>query len=132
MPALNIQEPSSDTQTNKLVPFALGFRPFFLLAGIAAVALMTQWLFVYTGISSSGSYYSSTGWHGHEMVFAYAAAVIAGFLLTAARNWTGLQTITGTPLALLAAIWLAGRFLPCHPYVHSISSSAKCSRSSVW
>ncbi|MCK5640272.1 MAG: NnrS family protein [Gammaproteobacteria bacterium] len=107
-----MQEPSVNNPNKKLVPFALGFRPFFLLAGIAAVALMTQWLFVYSGISNAGNYYSSIGWHGHEMVFAYAAAVVAGFLLTAARNWTGIQTITGAPLALLAAIWLAGRLLP--------------------
>lgn len=112
MQPLNIQEPSGNTPDNKLVPFALGFRPFFFLAGVAAVVLMVQWLLVYSGITGIGNYYSTMGWHGHEMVFAYAAAVVAGFLLTAARNWTGIQTITGKPLALLAAIWLAGRLLP--------------------
>lgn len=112
MQPLNIQEPSGNTPDNKLVPFALGFRPFFFLAGVAAVVLMVQWLLVYSGITGIGNYYSTMGWHGHEMVFGYAAAVVAGFLLTAARNWTGIQTITGKPLALLAAIWLAGRLLP--------------------
>jgi uncharacterized protein involved in response to NO len=35
--------------------------------------------------------------------------VIAGFLLTAVPNWTGRLPICGLPLAVLAALWLAGR-----------------------
>jgi len=46
------------------------------------------------------------------MLFGYAAAVVAGFLLTAVRNWTGINTPNGTPLALLALLWLLGRLLP--------------------
>jgi len=43
------------------------------------------------------------------MIFGYAAAVITGFLLTAAFNWTNLPTATGGGLALLVLLWLAGR-----------------------
>ena len=46
------------------------------------------------------------------MVFAFAGAVIAGFLLTAVGNWTGRRTLDGWPLAALALVWLAGRVLP--------------------
>jgi uncharacterized protein involved in response to NO len=46
------------------------------------------------------------------MLFGYAVAVIAGFLLTAVRNWTGMPTWTGTRLGLLAAVWLSGRLAP--------------------
>lgn len=46
------------------------------------------------------------------MLFGYTAAVIAGFLLTAARNWSGIDTITGTPLAMIATLWLLARILP--------------------
>ncbi len=89
---------------------ALGFRPFFLLAGIAAVALIALWMFAWMGrLPVAGAYYGSVGWHSHEMLFGYAGAVIAGFLLTAVRNWTGIDTPTGTPLAALALLWLAGR-----------------------
>ena len=35
----------------------------------------------------------------------------AGFLLTAARNWTGMATNTGGRLAALAGLWIAGRVL---------------------
>src|SRR5690606_36926314 len=45
----------------------------------------------------------------HEMLFGYLGAVIAGFILTAIPNWTGRLPLSGTPLALLALLWLAGR-----------------------
>jgi len=92
----------------------LGFRPFFLLAGVAAVALMAAWLWLYqfarplppaTGLADMV-------WHAHEMIYGYAAAVIAGFLLTAVRNWTGVQTLHRGPLLLLALLWLAARLMP--------------------
>jgi uncharacterized protein involved in response to NO len=43
------------------------------------------------------------------MLFGFAVAVIAGFLLTAAQNWTGIRTPSGRPLAALFLLWLAGR-----------------------
>jgi uncharacterized protein involved in response to NO len=48
-------------------------------------------------------------WHAHEMLFGFAAAPIAGFLLTAGKAWTGLQTPRGAWLGALAAVWLAAR-----------------------
>ena len=92
--------------------FSLGFRPFFLLAGIAAVVLMAIWLLGYTKRDPLLTYYGSSGWHAHEMLFGYVVAVIAGFLLTAVRNWTGSVPLQGTPLAALSSLWLAGRILP--------------------
>lgn len=89
--------------------FALGFRPFFLLAALFAAAAVPLWLMVYRGILDPVSHLPPTVWHGHEMVFGFAAAVIAGFLLTAASNWTGRKTATGWGLAGLAGLWLAGR-----------------------
>src|SRR5574340_1090842 len=90
------------------VPFALGFRPFFLAAGIYAVLLMGLWLAVLHGIIAPGELPPPV-WHGHEMLFGFAVAVIAGFLLTAAQNWTGIPTPSGAPLAALFLLWLAGR-----------------------
>jgi uncharacterized protein involved in response to NO len=48
-------------------------------------------------------------------LYGYASAVIAGFLLTAVRNWTGLPTLAGTPLAALAGLWLLARVLSLGP-----------------
>ena len=61
---------------------ALGFRPFFLLAGLAVI-LMATWVVAFVGGIAFSSYYGQIGWHSHEMIFGYAVAVIAGFLLTA-------------------------------------------------
>ena len=102
--------PSRRVAPQRSAILALGFRPFFLLAGLAAVVLVALWMLVWMGrLPAAGAYYGTVGWHGHEMLFGYAAAVIAGFLLTAVRNWTGIDTPSGMPLAALALLWLAGR-----------------------
>ena len=51
------------------------------------------------------------------MVFGYASAVIAGFLLTAAANWSGRETLTGPPLLALAGLWGAARIALVMPGV---------------
>ncbi len=92
--------------------FALGFRPFFSAAGISAVLLLAIWLGIWSGALGISSYYGLIPWHSHEMLFGYAVAIIAGFLLTAVRNWTGVNTPNGKPLVMLTLLWLAGRLLP--------------------
>ena len=90
---------------------ALGFRPFYLLAGIFAAIALPVWMAVFFGYIQLPGYLSGLDWHSHEMIFGFAPAVIAGFLLTAVRNWTGLPTASGAALAGLAGLWLAGRVL---------------------
>jgi uncharacterized protein involved in response to NO len=67
---------------------ALGFRPFFFLAGFSAVILMATWVPAFLGGIAFSTYYGQIDWHSHEMIFGYTIAVVAGFLLTAVRNWT--------------------------------------------
>lgn len=43
------------------------------------------------------------------MLFGFAGAAIAGFLLTAAPTWTGTRAVSGLPLIGLVSLWLAGR-----------------------
>lgn len=50
-------------------------------------------------------------WHAHEMIYGFAIAVIAGFLLTAVKNWTGVQTLHGTSLIALFTLWAIPRVL---------------------
>lgn len=108
-----LQTPSAPPpKASGWTPFALGFRPFFLLAALAAVILMALWPPMWRGQIGLPAHYDAITWHSHEMLFGYAAAVISGFLLTAVRNWTGVDTWTGPRLALLALVWLAGRLLP--------------------
>ncbi len=106
---------SSIGSKNSFVVFTLGFRPFFLAAGVFAVLLMVVFV---SGLISGVwhyNYFPLFLWHAHEMIFGYAAAVVAGFLLTAVRNWTGMDTATGNGLLLLLLIWLAGRFTSAVP-----------------
>ncbi len=90
----------------------LGFRPFFLGASTFSVIAMSLWIFLFRdghlGVWAQTAVDPVT-WHAHEMVFGYALAVIAGFLLTAVRNWTGLPTPTGGALAALVACWACAR-----------------------
>lgn len=89
-------------------PFDAGFRLFFLLAPLAAIGVMVR-----TGMILAGSGEMPAGnpfaWHGHEMLFGYVAAAMAGFVLTAAPNWTGTEPVRGLPLVALAALWLLAR-----------------------
>jgi uncharacterized protein involved in response to NO len=102
-------------KSTRFVLLALGFRPFFLLAALAAIALILAWVLLWHRGFTPDAYYGRVGWHSHEMLFGYATAVVAGFLLTAVRNWTGIDTPTGAPLAALALVWMAGRVLPWWP-----------------
>lgn len=88
--------------------WALGFRPFYLLAAAFAAVGIPLWLARYFD-QLPGLANITVNWHMHEMVFGFAIAVIIGFLFTAARNWTGLWTPRRGHLALLAGVWLAGR-----------------------
>ncbi len=92
---------------------ALGFRPFFSVAGLAAVILLGIWLVAWSGQLSLPAYYGFIGWHSHEMLFGYTPAIIAGFLLTAVRNWTGITPPIGRPLAGLVALCWRVASPPC-------------------
>ena len=88
---------------------SFGFRPLFLGASIWAAAAMALWLAMLSGAVAAPGAFDPVSWHVHEMLFGYAPAVVAGFLLTAVPNWTGRLPITGAPLAALALTWAAGR-----------------------
>lgn len=108
---MKIYEPNNQ-YTPTFALFALGFRPFFFLAAFFAPVLIVLWLMQLSGLISLSSYYFPIGWHAHEMLFGYTVAVIAGFLLTAAGNWTGMKVINGWRLALLMFVFLLSRFSP--------------------
>jgi uncharacterized protein involved in response to NO len=95
--------------------FSYGFRPFFLGASAYAVLVMAVWLLWLITPAAGGSQQwlpvagSPYAWHAHEMVFGFAVASVAGFLLTAVPNWTGTLPLSGAPLVLLFSVWIAGR-----------------------
>lgn len=88
----------------------LGFRPLFLGAGVFALLAVPLWLAALSG--GLGGWQPAGGWlawHRHELLFGFALAIIAGFLLSAVQTWTGQPGLQGRPLALLAGLWLAAR-----------------------
>jgi uncharacterized protein involved in response to NO len=105
---LDIEQPARQTGAAIL---NLGFRPFFAGAAIFSLLSMLAWMGLYTLGGSWQPAMTGLIWHSHEMVFGYGMAVIAGFLLTAVRNWTGVQTLHGIPLLLLFLLWLTARIL---------------------
>lgn len=89
--------------------YSHGFRSFFMFAGIWGAMAMSVWVVLLAMGIPIPSRMAGVDWHMHEMVFGYAPAVIAGFLLTAVPNWTGRLPILGWPNALLSGLWVLGR-----------------------
>src|SRR5579875_1179826 len=88
-----------------------GFRPFFLGARLAAAMLIPWWAASYAFEVPLGTGWPPTLWHGHEMLFGFIGAAIAGFLLTAVPSWTGARGFAGWPLGLAAGLWLLARIV---------------------
>lgn len=98
-------------QALAIVPlFRLAFRPFFLLGSLFAVSAILLWVIFLTGDfvdwQPAGGWLA---WHRHELVFGFATAIIAGFLLTAVQAWTGFPGLSGRPLIVLTLVWLTAR-----------------------
>lgn len=95
--------------------FGEGFRIFFLAAGLYAVFTLIVWE-GWLGVHALGGMVSLTPfapaphvWHAHEMIFGFAGAALGGFFLTAVPNWTGAPAARHMFIALVSALWLAGR-----------------------
>lgn len=88
----------------------LAFRPFFLAGSVFAMLAIPLWIAAWTGLWPG---FQPTGgwlaWHRHEMLFGFAMAIVAGFLLTAGQTWTGQPGVSGNRLMVLAGVWLAAR-----------------------
>lgn len=96
-----------------------GFRPFFLLGAAYGPLVLLGWLPVWLGWAQPAAAAQPQAlWHGHELIYGFAAAFICGFVLTALPSWAGTPEVTGAPLGALALIWLAGRAAAwCYPWV---------------
>lgn len=75
-------------------------RLFFPAATLFALGAVPLWAVEYAGLAPQVRSGGSGLWHGHEMVFGYAFAVVAGYLLT---------KISRPALVAVFALWLLGR-----------------------
>ncbi len=99
-------------ENNQFALFNIGFRPFFLGAGVFAIVSIVWWMSIYSANNVvTMTNISLSQWHAHEMLYGYGMAVVAGFLLTAVKNWTGIQTLNGRPLWGLFGLWCVARVL---------------------
>lgn len=88
----------------------LGFRVFFSGGAIFAIIVMVLWGLVFMGktpIHAEKIY--PFYWHAHEMLYGYTMAIIAGFLLTAVKTWTGIMMPYGYRLGMIFGSWLIAR-----------------------
>ncbi len=116
-PLIHISSPANAPATPPgFALWNLGFRPFYLLATVFGTFSVLLWAAQYSGYLPATTLLGPI-WHGHEMLFGYTTAVIAGFLLTAVRAWTNQPTPSGMPLMALAALWVCGRVLMLTPFV---------------
>lgn len=94
-----------------LKPFlSIGFRPFFTLMAALAVITIGQWV-VYFNYNWPVLFVRGNPvlWHSHEMLFGFACAAIAAFLLTASANWVQQPPKQGAILVALSGAWILGR-----------------------
>lgn len=94
-----------------ITPFLrLGFRPFFLLGALLAALAVPLWIMAlnghFVGWQPTGGWLA---WHRHELLFGFAGAIVAGFLLTAVQTWTGVPGLSGKWLLGLVLVWLLAR-----------------------
>jgi uncharacterized protein involved in response to NO len=87
--------------------WASPFRPFYLLGALYAPIVITGGAGALLGTVHLPT--TPQLWHGHEMLFGFALAIVVGTVLTALPSWAGTPELRGHRLATLAALWLLGR-----------------------
>lgn len=100
--------PQPQTARSPAALWSSPFRPFFLLALGYGPLLIAAWLASLHGLWPPTALPAGL-WHGHEMIFGFAMAVIVGIALTALPGWAGTPEIHGNRLVVLVILWLAGR-----------------------
>ncbi len=90
--------------------FLCGFRPFFLATAAYAVLLLAAWSAMLSGAMPAPDVPGGVVvWHAHELIYGYAMASVAGFLLTAVPEFTGCAIVDRRRLLGLFLLWIAGR-----------------------
>lgn len=118
---MNIQN-ASKRPTSPHPILNLGFRVFFVGAGLFAILTMLLWTVLLKGIAPYKGELNMFYWHAHEMIFGYALAVVAGFLLTAVKTWTNQPMPYGYHLGAIFGVWAVSRFVWLG--LHAVPSSA--------
>ncbi|MEG3619188.1 NnrS family protein [Magnetovibrio sp. PR-2] len=108
---IQIEDPFAEPPkpAGRFALFNYGFRPFFLLAGVFGALSVPVWVGLFAGHLDYPLHAPPSVWHGHEMIFGFTTAALAGFFLTVVPNWTKVKAQKGLILMVLSALWLVGR-----------------------
>ncbi len=117
---LNVANSKQTSSMSLVAFFEFAFRPFFLFGSLFSIFGLIIWNTVLQGDININVYGGALWWHIHEMLFAFVAAIIIGFLLTAVQNWTGIRSVHGGKLMVLFAIWLLARIAFWLPNIFSV------------
>ena len=84
----------------------LAFRPLYL-AGVGwALVAIALWVFAPGWLNGP---LAGLAWHAHEMLWGFIATIALAFLMTAGTSWTGVDVLSGRPLALVCSLWVIAR-----------------------
>lgn len=90
--------------------FLCGFRPFYLATATYGLLLLAAWSAMLAGVLPMPAVPGgAVAWHVHELLYGFAMASVAGFLLTAVPEFTGCAIVDRRRLLYLSLLWLAGR-----------------------
>jgi len=105
--------------------FECGFRPFFLLTAASAVVALALWAaFFAVGLPLPATPGGPVVWHAHAMLYGFAMASVAGFVLTAIPEFTTTRAIDREPVFALLVLWLAGRLAFAAPSIPGAAIAA--------
>lgn len=106
---INITDKSVEEKIPPLL--RLGFRPFFLLGSIYAIIAVVIWVWAFQTGQPNYLNVPALWWHVHEMLFGFSMAIVAGFVLSAVQNWTGVKGTSDKRLGFIVLLWLLPRVL---------------------
>lgn len=84
-------------------------RPFLLAAGTWAMLAILWWQWGLAAGFGPPALGTPALWHAHEMIFGFAGAAAAAYLLTALMSWCASPPLSGLPLRAAVALWLLQR-----------------------
>ena len=86
------------------------FRPFFLFSLLCALLALLPWLAFLAGWGWLPAVPGGALiWHAHELLFGFAMAAVAGFVLTAVPEFTRSAPVPRRLFVALGLLWLLGR-----------------------
>lgn len=103
----------TDKKVEEAIPplLRLAFRPFFLLGSLYAIVAVVAWVWMFQVGQPAALKVPALWWHVHEMLFGFAMAIVAGFVLTAVQNWTGINGTKHYRLGVIVLLWALPRVL---------------------